>query len=102
MRFLVIAPDQTSQSFERWIDALAAAKALIPTCKGLFKEVRILEEGQLVWVYDRFHRHPQFFGPGTYYRLGRLFLEETAAEAEVEAAALADEEGGEGGASEEA
>jgi hypothetical protein len=80
MRFQVTAPDKTNRAFDRWIDALAAAKALIPTCKGLFQEVRILEQGQLVWVYDRFHRHPQFVGPGTYYRLGRLFLEEAAAE----------------------
>jgi hypothetical protein len=86
MRFLVTAPDIT-QSFERWVDALAAAKALIPACKGLFQEVRILEQGQLVWVYDRFHRHPQFVGPGTYYRLGRLFLEEAAADAQMEAEA---------------
>jgi hypothetical protein len=77
MRFQVTGPN-FEQSFERWIDALEAGKSQISTCKGLFQEVRILEEGKLVWLYDRFHRHPQFFGAGTYNRLARLFLAEAS------------------------
>lgn len=75
MTFKVTAP-QFEQEFERWIDALEQAKALIPTCKGIFQEVRIIEEGELVWVKDRFHRHPQFLGLGTYKRLALRFLQE--------------------------
>lgn len=83
MRFRVIAPD-VDQSFERWIDALELAKSLIPKCKGLFQEVRIFDHKELVWVSDRFHRYPQFIGPGTYKRLALLLIQETlAAEAEV-------------------
>jgi hypothetical protein len=79
MRFQVTAPN-FDQSFDRWIDALETGKSLIPTCKGLFQEVRIFEAGELIWLYDRFHRHPQFIGAGTYNRLARLFLEEAGAE----------------------
>jgi hypothetical protein len=75
MRFQVTAPN-FSQDFDRWIDALETGKSLMPTCKGLFQEVRIFEAGELIWLYDRFHRYPQFIGPGTYNRLARLFLEE--------------------------
>jgi hypothetical protein len=77
MRFKVTAPKNFEQNFERWIDALEMAKSLIPNCKGMFQEVRILENNELIWVYDRFHRHPQFMGAGTYNRLAKLFLQET-------------------------
>jgi hypothetical protein len=79
MAFKVAAPN-FEQGFERWIDALAMAKSLIPTCKGLFQQVKILENEKLVWVYDRFHRYPQFFGAGTYKRLARRFVLETIEE----------------------
>lgn len=75
MVFKVTAP-KFEQEFERWTDALEQAKALVPDCKGIFQEVRILEDGELVWVKDRFHRYPQFMGPGTYNRLAKLFLQE--------------------------
>jgi hypothetical protein len=75
--FKVTAPNFV-QEFERWIDALEMAKSLIPKCKGIFQEVRILENSELIWVYDRFHRHPQFMGAGTYKRLAQRFLQETA------------------------
>jgi hypothetical protein len=65
------------QDFERWVDALEMAKSLIPSCKGLFQQVKILEDGKLIWAYDRFHRYPQFFGAGTYKRLAHRFLRET-------------------------
>jgi hypothetical protein len=76
MTFKVAAP-QYDREFERWIDALEMAKSLIPTCKGIFQQVKILEDEKLVWAYDRFHRHPQFFGAGTYNRLARRFVLET-------------------------
>jgi hypothetical protein len=83
MAFKVAAPSY-EQIFERWIDALDAAKLLIPTCKGLFQQVKILENEKLVWAYDRFHRYPQFFGAGTYKRLAHRFLIESAEdEAEI-------------------
>jgi hypothetical protein len=84
MRFLVTAPN-FSQDFDRWIDALEMGKSLMPTCKGLFQEVRIFEAGELIWLYDRFHRYPQFIGPGTYNRLARLFLLEASEALEEEA-----------------
>jgi hypothetical protein len=67
------------QEHVRWVDALEAAKALIPDCKW-FQDIRILDEGELVWVYSRSHKYPQFVGAGTYDRLARLFLLETAVE----------------------
>jgi hypothetical protein len=79
MSFHVVAPN-FEQTCDRWIDALDLAKSKISTCKGIFQQVKILENGKLVWLYDRFHRHPQFYGAGTYNRLARRFLEESAAE----------------------
>lgn len=76
MAFKVLAP-HFEQVFERWIDALEVAKSLIPSCKGLFQQVKILEDDKLVWAYDRFHRYPQFFGAGTYRRLAHRFLLES-------------------------
>ncbi len=73
--FKVIAP-KFSQEFDRWIDALAHAKALMPKCKW-FDEVRILEKGEVVWLYTRWHKYPQFIGAGVYDRLARRFVLET-------------------------
>lgn len=84
--FRVIATMGQDQQFERWIDALEAAKALIPDCRGWTQEIRILDAGELVWSYTRSHKYPQFIGPGTYNRLARRFLQE-AAEDEAKAAA---------------
>ncbi|NDJ18852.1 hypothetical protein [Myxacorys almedinensis] len=81
--FQVITRDG-SQRFDRWTDALDAAKLLIPQCKW-FQEIRILEEGQMVWVYSRSHKYPQFIGAGTYDRLARQFVLETLEEGTVEA-----------------
>jgi hypothetical protein len=77
MMFKVTAPNFV-QEFERWVDALEIAKSLIPKCRGIFQEVRILENNELIWVFDRLHRHPQFMGAGTYKRLALRFLLETA------------------------
>lgn len=69
-----------SQEFERWTEALDTANDLIPQCRGWFDEIRILEQGQLVWVYTRWHKYPQYVGPGTYNRLARRFLLENTLE----------------------
>lgn len=74
--FKVITPG-FSQTFDRWIDALETGKSLIPQCKW-FSDIRILEKGELVWVYSRSHKFPQFVGPGTYDRLAERFLIETS------------------------
>lgn len=80
--FRVITRD-FSQEFDRWIDALDVAKSLIPQCKW-FQEIRILENGEMVWVYSRSHKYPQFIGAGTYDRLARQFLLETTEDAAQE------------------
>ncbi len=76
--FKVIAPGFT-QDCDRWTDALNLAKTLMPQCKW-FDEVRILAKEDLVWVYSRSHKFPQFIGAGTYDRLARLFIAEARAE----------------------
>jgi glycine cleavage system pyridoxal-binding protein P len=76
--FKVIAPGFT-QEFDRWTDALNSAKLLMPKCKW-FDEIRILAKQDLVWVYSRSHKFPQFIGAGTYDRLARLFIAEALAE----------------------
>ncbi|BAS59166.1 MULTISPECIES: hypothetical protein [Leptolyngbya] len=64
------------RDFDRWIDALDFAKSLMPDCKW-FQDVRIFEKGNLVWVYSRSHKFPQFVGAGVYDRLAKRFLIET-------------------------
>ena len=73
--FKVMTPG-FSQEFERWTDALNTAKSLQPQCKSLFKDIRILDGEDLVWVYSRSHTYPQYVGPGTYRRLAFLFIQE--------------------------
>ena len=84
--FRVMSTMGHDAEYERWIDGLEAAKALMPDCRGWTDEIRIFDEGELVWSYTRSHKYPQFIGPGTYNRLARLFLQE-AAEDEAKAAA---------------
>lgn len=84
--FKVVTRD-VLQEHVRWIDALEAAKSLIPQCKW-FQDIRIFDENELVWIYSRSHKYPQFIGAGTYDRLARLFLLETA----VEESALEEEQ----------
>jgi hypothetical protein len=72
------------ESFDRWTDALEAGNKLRPKCRSLLQDIRITEQGNVVWVYSRSHAHPMYFGAGTYDRLARLFLLENAAEIEVE------------------
>jgi hypothetical protein len=72
------------ESFDRWTDALEAGNQLRPKCRSLLQDIRISEDGNVVWVYSRSHTHPMYFGAGTYDRLARLFLLENVAEMEVE------------------
>jgi hypothetical protein len=67
---------KVDRDFDRWIDALEFAKSLMPECKW-FQDVRIFEQGNLVWVYSRSHKFPQFVGAGVYDRLAKRFLLET-------------------------
>ncbi|MEL6495195.1 MAG: hypothetical protein AAFQ41_08720 [Cyanobacteria bacterium J06623_7] len=80
--FRVITPGFDA-SYERWTDALNQAKALIPNCKGLFKDVRIYYGEELIWVYSRLHKYPQYIGPRMYDKLARLFIQEAMEEAEA-------------------
>jgi hypothetical protein len=79
-----------SQEFARWTDALNMAKSLQPQCKSLLEDIRILDGEEVVWVYSRSHKYPQYVGPGTYNRLARLFLQEVS-ENQVEEGAEQDE-----------
>ena len=66
--------------FARWTDALNHAKSLIPNCKSLFEDIRIFVGEELIWIYSRSHKYPQFIGAGTYDRLARLFIAEATEE----------------------
>jgi hypothetical protein len=64
------------QTYDRWIDALAAAKPLQAKC-GWFDEVQILEKSELIWVYGKGYKYPRFIGPGVYDRLAKRFVLES-------------------------
>jgi hypothetical protein len=68
------------KTFDRWTEALDAANGLKPQCKWL-QDIRILYGEDLIWVYSRSHRYPQYIGAGTYDRLVKLFIEEAQVEA---------------------
>lgn len=70
--------------FDRWTDALDAGNALKSKCQSLFQDIRIFDEGELIWIYSRSHTYPQYIGAGVYNRLARLFLLENARTIEVE------------------
>ena len=74
------------REFERWTDALNYAKSLIPQCRSLFEDIRILVGEELVWIYSRSHKYPQFVGAGNYDRLARLFIAEAMEEEAAEKA----------------
>lgn len=74
--FRVVAKD-CNREFKRWTDALYFAKSLMPKCRSLFEDIRIFIGDELVWVYSRSHKYPQFVGAGNYDRLARLFVVET-------------------------
>ena len=89
--FRVITPGFEA-SYERWTDALNQANSLIPNCKGLFKDIRIYYGENLIWVYSRLHKYPQYIGPRMYDKLAKLFLTEA-----MEAAGKGEETEGTGG-----
>jgi hypothetical protein len=66
------------QTYDRWIDALDAAKPLQAKC-GWFDEVQILEKSELIWVYSKGYKYPRFIGPGVYDRLAKRFVLESTA-----------------------
>ena len=74
--FRVVFKD-CDREFERWTDALYYAKSLMPKCRSFFKDIRIFVGEELVWIYSRSHKYPQFVGAGNYDRLARLFIAET-------------------------
>jgi dihydropteroate synthase len=86
MTFRVMMPG-FSQDFDSWVAALEVANSLKPKLKSWFKEIRILEDDEVVWIYGKTHAHPQYIGPGTYNRLARRFMAETLA-LEAEAAGV--------------
>jgi hypothetical protein len=73
--FRVVTP-KFDQQYTRWTDALNQAKSLIPNCKSLWEDIRIFDGEELIWVYSRSHKYPQYIGASTYNRLARLFLSE--------------------------
>ena len=73
---------ESDRSFERWTDALYYGKSLIPKCKSLFEDIRIFYKEDLIWIYSRSHKYPQYIGAGTYDRLARLFILENMEEEE--------------------
>ena len=78
--FRVITPG-FDEKYERWTDALNQANSLIPGCKGLLKDVRIYYGKNLIWLYSRSHKYPQYIGAGIYDKLAKLFLKEAMEEA---------------------
>ena len=73
--FRVVTP-KFDQQYSRWTDALNQAKSLIPQCKSLLEDIRIYDGEEIIWVYSRSHKYPQYIGAGTYNRLANLFLQE--------------------------
>jgi len=73
-----------SQDYDRWTDALDQANSLVPKCKSLFNEVRILEKGQLIWSYSRMYKYPMYIGAGVYDRLARRFVLENTLTPDVD------------------
>ena len=81
--FKVIAPN-FKEEFNRWTDALNTANSLIPNCKSLFQDIRIYYGEELIWVYSRSHKYPQYIGAGVYDKLARLFIAEAMEEEEAQ------------------
>ncbi|MBM0741209.1 hypothetical protein JOY44_06175 [Phormidium sp. CLA17] len=73
--FKVVTPG-FSQEFERWTEALNAAKSLMPNCKWS-ETVKIHLCDELVWMYSREYKYPQYIGAGNYNLLAKLFIQET-------------------------
>ena len=82
--FRVITPGFEAQ-YDRWTDALNKANSLKPGCRGLFEDVRIYYGDNLIWLYSRSHKYPQYIGAGVYDKLAQLFIKEAQEEAEANA-----------------
>ena len=82
--FRVITPGFEAQ-YDRWTDALNKANSLKPRCRGLFEDVRIYYGDNLIWLYSRSHKYPQYIGAGVYDKLAQLFIKEAQEEAEANA-----------------
>lgn len=91
--FRVITPGFEAE-YVRWTDALNQANSLIPDCKGLFKDIRIYYADNLIWLYSRSHKYPQYIGAGVYDQLAQLFIKEARAEttADLEILEIKEEE----------
>jgi hypothetical protein len=76
--------EEYDREFERWTDALDAGNSLKSKCKSLLKDIRIFENGELIWIYSRSNTYPLYIGAGVYDRLARQFLLENAPTIEVE------------------
>ncbi|MEO0541781.1 MAG: dihydropteroate synthase [Cyanobacteria bacterium P01_A01_bin.105] len=48
--------------------------------KSWFTDIRVFDDGELVWMYSKLRAHPEYIGPGTYGRLVRQFVAESEAE----------------------
>lgn len=81
-RMFKVTTRDFSQEFERWTDALNTAKSLMPQCKRWTDDIRIYLCDELIWLYSREYKYPQYIGAGTYDRLARLFIQETLEEEE--------------------
>lgn len=77
--FRVITPEFEA-SYDRWTDALNQANSLMPSCKSLFTDVRIYYGENLIWLYSRSHKYPQYIGAGIYDKLVKLFITEAMEE----------------------
>ncbi|PZV09295.1 MAG: hypothetical protein DCF22_18785 [Leptolyngbya sp.] len=69
-----------SQEFERWTEALNVAKSLMPNCKWT-ETIKIYLCDELVWLYSREYKYPQYIGAGNYDLLVKLFVQETLEDA---------------------
>ena len=77
--FRVITPGFEAE-YDRWTDALNKANSLKPRCRGLFEDVRIYYGDNLIWLYSRSHKYPQYIGAGVYDKLAKLFIKEAMEE----------------------
>jgi len=71
-----VVTSNLSQEFERWTEALNIAKSLMPNCKWT-QTVKIYLCDELVWLYSREYKYPQYIGAGNYDRLAKIFIQET-------------------------
>ncbi|MEX0269942.1 hypothetical protein AB3R30_12430 [Leptolyngbyaceae cyanobacterium UHCC 1019] len=76
-----VVTSNLSQEFTRWTEALNTAKSLMPSCKWT-ETIKIYLCDELVWLYSREYKYPQYLGAGNYDRLVQLFIQETLEDTE--------------------